>query len=101
MSDSLAVFVLWRAVAAVAIMVAVAAITFLMLRLLAPWGFDPEQSALVGLVQYLRDVFLHGDLGISRQRPFRPVSHVLRDGLAADVALLVGSLLCGLVLGVY
>src|SRR3954447_23802197 len=97
MSDSFAVFVLRRAFA----VVAVAAITFLMLRLLAPWGFDPEQPALAGLWQYLGDVFLHGDLGVSRQRPFLPVSRMLSEGLAADVELLIGSILCGLGLGLY
>src|SRR4051812_13338521 len=101
MSDSFAVFVVRRAVAAVAIMVAVAAITFLMLRLLAPWGFDPEQSALGGLADYLNRVFFHLDLGISRQRPFLPVKDVLADALPADIALLVGAMVSGLLLGVY
>jgi peptide/nickel transport system permease protein len=99
-SDSFAIFLVRRAFAAVLITVAVAAITFLILRLLAPWGFD-ETSPLVAVARYLRDVFLHGDLGISRQRPFQPVLTVLREALPADLALFVGAMIAGLGLGIY
>ena len=100
MSDSFAVFLVRRALAAVLITIAVAAITFLILRLLAPWGFD-ETSPFVAVVRYLRDVFLHGDLGISRQRPFLPVLTVLRGSLPADLALFAGALAAGVLMGIY
>ena len=100
MSDSFAVFLVRRALAAVLIVIAVTAITFLVLRLLAPWGFEPT-SPLTGLVRYLRDVFLHADLGISRQRPFLPVLTVLRQALPADFALFVGAMVAGVGLGLY
>src|SRR4051794_41982445 len=100
MSDSFAVFVARRVFAAFAITLAIAAITFTMLRLLAPWGFDEGQSVFEGLVRYLQAVFLHLDFGISRQRPFEPVRDVLAGSLPADVALLAGALVFGLGLGV-
>ena len=100
MSDSFAIFLVRRVVAAVLVTVGVTSITFLILRLLAPWGFD-ETSPWVALVRYLRDVFLHGDLGISRQRPFLPVLTVLRDALPADLALFAGAMVAGLALGIY
>jgi peptide/nickel transport system permease protein len=99
-SDSFPLFLVRRTLAAVVIMVAIAAITFLMLRLLAPWGFD-EGSPLGALWRYLRDVFLHADLGRSRQQPFQPVLTVLREALPADLALFAGALVAGVVLGIY
>ncbi len=53
------------------------------------------------MVRYLRDVFLHGDLGISRERPFLPVSTVLRQAVPADLALFVGAMVFGVVAGIY
>jgi peptide/nickel transport system permease protein len=100
MSDSFAVFVVRRAFAALAITVAIAAITFTMLRLLAPWGFDEGQSVVEGLVRYLEGVFLHLDFGTSVQRPFQPVRDVLADALPADLALLLGAMVFGVGLGV-
>jgi peptide/nickel transport system permease protein len=100
MSDSFAVFVARRVFAAFAITVAIAAITFTMLRLLAPWGFDEGQSVFEGLVRYLEAVFLHLDFGTSRQRPFLPVRDVLADALPADVSLLFGAMAFGVGLGV-
>jgi peptide/nickel transport system permease protein len=100
MSDSFAVFVVRRVLAAFAITVAIAAITFTMLRLLAPWGFDETQSVFEGLVRYLEAVFLHLDFGISRQRPFLPVKDVLADALPADVSLLLGAMVFGVGVGV-
>jgi peptide/nickel transport system permease protein len=100
MSDSFAVFVVRRVFAALAITVAIAAITFTMLRLLAPWGFDEGQSVFEGLVRYLERVFLHLDFGTSVQRPFQPVREVLADALPADVALLLGAMVFGVGLGV-
>jgi peptide/nickel transport system permease protein len=99
-SDSFAIFLVRRAIAAVLITVAVAGITFLILRLLAPWGFD-ETSPFVAVVRYLRDAFLHGDLGLSREPPFRPVTTELRESLPADVALFVGAMVAGVSLGIY
>src|SRR3954468_15350103 len=100
MPDSFAVFVARRAVAAVSVAVAVSALTFLVLHGLAPENFDDPQPLIPELGHYLVSFFLHGQLGISSTRPFRPVADMLRDSLAADVSLLVGSMAVGLTMGI-
>ena len=79
---------------------ALSAVTFLMLHLLTPESFVDPRPLHVELFTYLRDVFLRGDFGDSTQRPFLPVRSMLADALPADVALLVGAMLVGSVLGI-
>jgi peptide/nickel transport system permease protein len=99
MSDSFAVFVARRLVAAVAVAVAASALTFVMLHVLAPENFDDTRSLPVELWHFLVGVFLHFDFGDSRQPPFRPVIDMLGDSLGADISVVVGALVAGFLLG--
>jgi peptide/nickel transport system permease protein len=99
MPDSFAVFVARRAVAAVIIAIVVAAITYVMIRVLAPEQVDTTQALPAALGHYLVRVFMHADFGLSRQPPFRPVIDMLGDSLGADVSMIVGSTLLGVLLG--
>ena len=100
MSDSFAVFVARRVIAAVGVAIAVSAITFLMVHVLTPESFEDEHALPVELVLYLERVFLHADLGVSWQRPFQPVRELFADALPADLSLLAGAMAVGLALGV-
>ena len=100
MSDSFAVFVARRALAVVAVSVALCALTFLMLRLLTPESFPDPRALHVELLDYLSDVFLHADFGLSQQRPFLPVRTMLLDAAPADLSLLIGALIVGSALGI-
>ena len=99
MPDSFAVFVARRAVAAVAVCVAVSALTFVMLHVLAPENFRDTRPLPVELWHYLVRVFVHADFGISRQAS-RPVIDMLRDSLGADISMIVGSTVIGVLAGV-
>ena len=97
---SLPAFILTRLLSVVAVMVAVAVITFLMLHLLRPeaWAGDPR-STFAQLADYLEGVFLHWDFGRSWDRQGRPVTEAINAGVPADISLLVGALVVGTVLG--
>jgi ABC-type dipeptide/oligopeptide/nickel transport system permease component len=99
-SDSVAFYVARRALAVVGVSVTLSAVTFLMLHLLTPESFADPRPLHVELITYLRDIFLRGDFGVSTQRPFLPVRSMLADALPADIALLVGAMLVGSVLGI-
>jgi len=99
-SDSFAFYVARRALAVVAVTVTLSAVTFLMLHLLTPESFVDPRPLHVELFTYLRDIFLRADFGDSTQRPFQPVRSMLAEALPADLALLVGAMLVGSVLGI-
>jgi len=101
MSESLAAFALRRTAGAVAVCVAVAALTFLTLHGLAPEFFDDTRPLPLPLemVHYLERVFLHADLGVSTFRPFQPVLDMLGESIPADLSMLVGSMVVGLLAG--
>jgi peptide/nickel transport system permease protein len=99
MSESFAAFAARRALAAVLVMMAVSALTFVLLRVLAPAAFAGERSLPVELAAYLERAFLQLDFGTSSQQPFRPVATMLGDALPADLALVAGSIAVGLALG--
>jgi peptide/nickel transport system permease protein len=96
---SLLRFIVTRLLAVAAVVVSAASITFLMLRLLRPERFPPSPSVPRQLLDYLDRVFLHYDFGISDDRYGGPVSQILSKGLPADVALLAGGMLVGLLMG--
>ena len=100
MSDSFAVYVGRRLLAVVVVSVTLSALTFLMLHLLTPESFGDPRPLHVELFDYLQRFFLHLDFGSSTQRPFLPVRSMLADGIAADVALLVGATAVGAALGI-
>src|SRR3954470_18082608 len=99
MSDSFAAFVARRAVAAVGVAVAVSALTFLTLHGLAPEFFNDTRPLPLEMVHYLERVFLHADLGVSTFRPFQPVLTMLGDAIPADLSMLVGGMVVGLLAG--
>src|SRR3954471_23711147 len=99
MSQSLAAFALRRTAGAVAVCVAVAALTFLTLHGLAPEFFDDTRPLPLEMVHYLERVFLHADLGVSTFRPFQPVLTMLGNALPADLSMLVGGMVVGLLVG--
>ena len=100
MSDSFAVYAARRALAVVFVSVALSALTFVMLRVLTPESFPETRALHVALVDYLGDVFLHGDFGVSTQRPFLPVRTLLAEAIPADLSLLVGAMIVGPLLGI-
>jgi peptide/nickel transport system permease protein len=97
---SLPVFILSRLVSVIAVVLAVAVITFLMLHLLRPeaYAFD-HRSLATQLWEYLRGL-AHYDLGTSWDRQGLPVTSFLNKGLPADISLLFGGLLVGTVIGI-
>src|SRR3954469_2648911 len=99
MSQSLAAFALRRTAGAVAVCVAVSALTFLMLHGLAPEFFNDTRPLPLEMLHYLERVFLHADLGVSTFRPFQPVLTMLGESVPADISMLLGALVVGLAVG--
>src|SRR3954471_17440278 len=99
MSQSLAAFALRRTAGAVAVCVAVSALTFLTLHGLAPEFFNDTRPLPLEMLHYLERAFLHADLGVSTFRPFQPVLSMLGESIPADLSMLVGSMAVGLLAG--
>ncbi len=99
-SDSFAVYVARRALSVVIVTVALSSLTFLMLHVLTPESFDDSRPVYVELADYLNRFFLHLDWGNSVTPPFLPVRHMLADAVPADIALLVGAMVFGTLLGI-
>lgn len=89
-----------RLAGAAVVVVLVTALTWLMLHVLRPQAFPPSDRPLhTGLADFLERAFLHWDLGRSNFDG-RPVGDLILAGLPADLALLAGGLVFGLVTGV-
>jgi peptide/nickel transport system permease protein len=88
-----------RILAAVGVVLLCTSSIWLLLHWLRPEAFQGEGALLPALGRYLRDAFLHFDLGFSRGLR-RPVADVVREGLPADVQLLLGGVAVGLVAGI-
>jgi peptide/nickel transport system permease protein len=88
-----------RILAAAGVVVLCTAATWLLLHVLRPESFRGEGALLPALARYLRDAFLHFDLGLSRAL-HRPVADVVREGLPADLQLLAGGVVAGLTAGI-
>ncbi len=94
-------FVVGKALTVVAVVVMVAAVTWLVFRLLRPEFFvGDERAVLVQLGDYLQRAFLHFDLGQSWENQNPEVADLLREGIVADLWLLAGGLVFGVVVGV-
>lgn len=93
-------FLLRRLVAVVLICIAVAAVVFLTLHGLFPETFGDTHPLLVELGIFLKQTFLHFDLGQSRRPPFRDVTSLLGEGLLADASVIVGGLAAGFIMGI-
>ncbi len=81
----------------VVVVVAATACAWIMFHVLRPQLFSGEEDSLP---RYLERAFLHFDFGHSQQGSERPVADLIREGLPADVSLLAGGLLFGVVAGV-
>jgi peptide/nickel transport system permease protein len=79
------------------VVVAATACAWIMFHALRPQLFTGQEDSLP---RYLERAFLHFDFGRSQQGGQRPVADLIREGLPADVSLLAGGLLFGLVAGV-
>lgn len=88
-----------RILGALGVVLLCTAAVWLLLHVLRPEAFPGQGPLLPGLLRYLRDAFLHFDLGDSRQLN-RPVSDLVREGLPGDLQLLIGGIIVGLVVGV-
>jgi peptide/nickel transport system permease protein len=89
-----------RAVGIVVVVVATTTIAWLLFHALRPGLFAGEQGSwLTQLGRFLDRAFLHFDFGRSEQGGRRPVADLIREGLPADVSLLAGGLLCGMLAG--
>ena len=84
-----------RIIAAAGVVVLCTAAVWLLLHWLRPEAFRGDP----GLAHFLDRAFLHFDLGVSRSLN-RPVADVLRDGVPADLQLLIGGVLTGLAAGI-
>jgi peptide/nickel transport system permease protein len=79
------------------VVVLATACAWLLFHLLRPELFRGEDDSLP---HYLERAFLHFDFGRSEQGSQRPVADLIREGLPADVSLLVGGLAFGLLFGI-
>jgi peptide/nickel transport system permease protein len=79
------------------VVVAATACAWIMFHVLRPQLFSGEEDSLP---RYLERAFLHFDFGRSQQGSERPVADLIREGLPADLSLLCGGLLFGLVAGI-
>ena len=101
MGSSFVKFVVLRLISVAGVVVMVTAVTWLCIHLLRPEPFAAdERHMLVQLGDYLVQAFVHFDLGNSWEGSGAPVSELLREGLPADLWLLAGGLVFGIVTGV-
>jgi peptide/nickel transport system permease protein len=83
------------------VVVAATACAWLLFDLLRPELFAGQDGSLPSrLWSYLERAFLHFDFGRSQTGSGRPVADLVREGVPADVSLLVGGLVVGLLGGV-
>ena len=75
------------------------ACAFVLFHILRPELFR-GRGDIGSLPHYLDRAFLHFDFGRSEQGSQAPVADLIRQGVPADVSLLAGGLVVGLVLGI-
>jgi peptide/nickel transport system permease protein len=83
----------------VVVVVLATACAWILFRVLRPELFRGRGDT-GSLPHYLDRAFLHFDFGRSEQGGRRPVADLIREGLPADVSLLAGGLLFGVLAGV-
>src|SRR5215213_10129884 len=101
MGAPLAKFILLRLLSVIGVVVMVTAVTWVCIHALRPepFAFD-ERATLLQLGDYLQRAFLHLDFGNSWENNQPAVADMMRQGLPADLWLLAGGLVFGVVLGV-
>jgi peptide/nickel transport system permease protein len=75
-------------------------VVFLTLHGLFPETLYDTHPLLVELWIFIKQTFLHFDLGQSRRPPFRDVTWLLGQGLIADASVIVGGLVAGFLMGI-
>jgi peptide/nickel transport system permease protein len=89
-----------RVASVVVVVVGVTGLTWLSVNALRPdLRAGDHRVIFVALADYLQSAFLHFDFGRTATGG-RPVAEVIREGLPADLALLLGGLAFGLLAGV-
>ncbi|HEV7496257.1 ABC transporter permease [Baekduia sp.] len=86
-----------RLIGIAVVVVAATTCAWIMFHLLRPQLFKGQEDSLP---RYLERAFLHFDFGRSQEGAQRPVADLIREGLPADVSLIAGGLLFGVVAGV-
>ena len=89
-----------RVVAAIGVVVLCTVGVWLLLHSLRPEAFPGEGALLPGLWRYLREAFLHFDLGESRVAEHGPSPMSSAKGIPADIQLLLGGVAVGLTAGI-
>ena len=97
-SDSFAVYAARRALTAVLVAITLSAVTFLMLRVLTPESFPDPRGLHVELADYLVDVFVHADFGVSALATLRSAFLRLLCARASGDGSGVSGLRAGIVL---
>jgi peptide/nickel transport system permease protein len=94
-------FVLGRVASVMIVVVGVTGLTWLSVNALRPdLRAGDDRFIFVALFDYLQSAFLHFDFGTSRTASNREVEDVIRQGLPADLNLLIGGLAVGLLGGI-
>ena len=100
MAVSLGKFVLARVATVVIVVVGVTALTWLSINALRPdLRAGDDRFIFVALGDYLQAAFLHFDFGTSATSR-REIGDLIRQGLPADLSLLAGALVIGLLSGI-
>ena len=99
MSGSFLIFALRRTVAAVAVSIAVSAVTFVMLHVLRPEVFPDPRPLVEELGDFLWGAYTRFDLGVSTTAG-RPVGPLIWERLPADLSLFAGAAVVGVGVGV-
>src|SRR3954453_15695052 len=101
MALSVGRLVLGRAASVVVVVVGVTALTWLSVNALRPdLRAGDDRVIFLALGDSLQSAFLHFDFGHSATGGGRAVAEVIREGLPADLALLLGGMAFGLLAGV-
>jgi peptide/nickel transport system permease protein len=101
MALSFGKFVLTRVATVAIVVVGVTALTWLSVNALRPdLRAGDDRFIFVALFEYLQGAFLHFDFGTARTASNREVEEVIRQGLPADLNLLIGGLAVGLLGGI-
>lgn len=100
MTGPLPLFVLRRIATVVLVVVVATSLTYAFFRLARPelYAYD-GRSVLGALVSYLERAFLHFDFGVSWQAGQDNVAELVRTRFGADVSLVVGGVVIGVVAG--
>lgn len=100
MTASLPIFILRRLAEVVVVMAGAVSLTVWFFRVARPEFYEFEgRSNLEAVLDYLERAFLHFDFGRSWEEGQVPVAYYIREGLGADLSLIAGGLVIGVLGG--